>query len=368
MERPLVVNLFGGGGKPNLGSPVAGSEPDKSWAALEAAGFAVETLPAYNWPWNPAARMHSAFQSVDPLRSLRVLLRRRNAAIICAHMESALVPLLLRRMFRFRAPIILWEVPWSPGWAYRELVARLTISRADRAVVFSANQIDLVRQAYGGNARPAFVPFCVDVNFFRPRLRNNASVPYILSSGLDKGRDFDLLVKVSAEIPTPFKIKIANLPASVSNPKMYPNIEFILEHLNYIEFRDLYSNADIVVITTHLTPNACGVTSLMEAMAMGKPTIISNNPALRDYLPPPDAGVVVPIGDAAALRAAILDLQRNPKKAAAMGKNARAFAEQRFHPDVHFRAIADLFWEVAAEAGTATRPKTKDDELKMSET
>lgn len=361
-DRPLVVDLFSGGWHPRHPRQPSGPEPDSlaEQKALEAAGFDVEIIASYGWPWNPAARMHSAFRGVDPLRSLRVLLTRRRAAIIRAHMESALVPLLLRRAFGFRPPIVIWEVPWSPGWAYRERVGRIAIPRADRVVVFSTNQVDLIRDIYTENVRSVFVPFYVDVDFFKPQTQSYNVNSFILSSGLDSGRDFDIILRVSKEIRGQFKIKAANFSGYLTRDK-YPNVEFITEYLPYSKFRGLYNDASIVVVSTVSTPNACGVTSLMEAMAMGKPTIVSDNPALRDYLPTPDAGVVVPIGDDNALRAAILDLQNNPEKAIAMGKRARAFAERRFNPDVNLKVLTDLFWEVLGEAGTAIRLPATDD-------
>jgi glycosyltransferase involved in cell wall biosynthesis len=273
-------------------------------------------------------------------------------------MESALIPLLLRRIVGFRPPIIIWEVPWSPGWAYREWVGRRTIPRADRSVVFSKNQIDLVHRTYGKNARSVFVPFAVDIDFFQPQPDEYGAESYILSVGIDYGRDYGVLLKVSRDIPSQFWIKINHCP--IDNPSDYANVKFITNYISYTELRKLYNASSIVVISTLSTPNACGVTSLMEAMAMGKPTIVSNNPMLRDYLPPPDAGVVVPIGDSAALRTAILDLQRNPAKAKAMGKKARVFAEQRFHPDLSLKVMTDLFWDIAEEAGTAVRPRIVD--------
>ena len=355
--KPLVVNLFNGGWHPGQSERVHELEPDDSWRdkALIASGFSVETIKTYGAPWNPAAKKHGAFRGVDPLRALRVLIARRRAALICAHMESAFLLLLLRRTFAFLPPIVIWEVPWSSEWAYRAFVAQRTIPRADGAIVFSKNQIELVHLMYGKKVRCDFVPFYVDVTFFSPRPSHTMN-PFILSTGHDTGRDFNILLEISNTIPRLFKLKTSILSA-VQNREAFPNVEFIEDYLPYSAFRNLYRDAEIVIITTFETPNACGVTSLMESMAMGKPTIVSDNPALRDYLPPEDSGVVVPVGDIDALRNAIIDLLMNPDKAKMMGKNARAFAERRFNPNSNLKVVTDLFWEVAEKAGTATRPQ-----------
>ena len=348
-SNPLIVHLINRVRLPDSREFAPEPAPDRHCIpeVLPLSGLATEVVPMNAWPWNPAERMHEAYGGLDPLRSLWILLRRRKALLICAHLESALIPLLLRRLFRFKVPIVIWEVPWSPGWRYREWINRLAILRADCSVVYSTNQLELMRKTYGPDTPVAFVPFCIDLDFYRPRPTVDSKGGFILSSGVDIGRDFQLLLQATKGMETPVKIKTRALAADLT---AHPNVSVSTEYLSYLKYREMYENATIAVVTTGDTPNACGVTSLMEAMAMGKPTIVSDNPALRDYLPPPDAGVVIPIGDVHALRNAINDLLNNPAKAEAMGGKARQFAEQRFNPRVHFEAATNLFLELIAKA------------------
>lgn len=311
---------------------------------LENSGFVAETIPPYGWPWNPAARMHNAYLGLDPLRAVRVLLTRRKATIVCAHLESGLLILLLRRLFRFRPPVIIWEVPWSPGWTYREIVSRLAISRADCCVVFSSSQIEMLHNAYGRDKPIVFIPFYIDTDFYRPLARPPGVEPYVFSCGLDAGRDFDILLEVSSNIPGRIMIKTGK--DRVLQEAAPSNVDIVRDHLSYQEYRELYVGASIVIVTTQDTPNASGVTTLMEAMAMGKPVIVSDNPALRDYLPPSEAGIVIPVGDSASLQAAIMDLLENPLKAKIMGQEARKFALERFHPRLHVKAVATLLQSI----------------------
>ena len=154
--RPCVVQLFNaGGGAPAATGPDDYNPARDTAAMLSAEGFDVQTMPAYGFPFNPGARMHNAYLGLDPLRVLRVLLTRRRAALVCAHMESAVLLLLLRRIFRFRPPIIVWEVPFSPGWNYRTRIGRLALKRADCAVVFSTSQIAEMRACYGATCPAA---------------------------------------------------------------------------------------------------------------------------------------------------------------------------------------------------------------------
>ena len=351
--RRLVVQLVNIARLPDRHEFLPEPAPDRHCVPElpAASGLTTEIVTIQGQPWNPAAHLHEAFAGLDPLRALRILLTRRKAALICAHLESAVVLLLLRRLFRLRSPIVVWEVPWSPGWRYREFVNRLAVTRADCSVVYSSSQVALVKKTFGDATPVAFVPFCVDLDFYRPARPPQSG--YIFSTGLDRGRDFALVLQATQGMSHPVLIKTGALRFDAA---AHPNVTLRTERLGHAAFRELYAGAAIVVVATHDTPNACGVTSLMEALAMGRPTIVTDNPALRDYMPRPEAGVVVPIGDRAALRAAILDLLGDPAKAEAMGRKAREFAERHFDPRRHGQAAADLFLGIIA-ATTAGRAR-----------
>ena len=124
-ERPLVVFIMPQAAnireyyyRPREEAPTA---RDELKAVFDAAGLDYEIIPPRRFPWNPFGRMHGAFEGLDPLRGLWLLLARRRAGVILACSESpALVPLWLRRLFFFRPPIVVYDISWSPGWAYRE--------------------------------------------------------------------------------------------------------------------------------------------------------------------------------------------------------------------------------------------------------
>jgi glycosyltransferase involved in cell wall biosynthesis len=316
----------------------------ESNSELAEAGLEVKTIHPFGWPWNPFARMHNAFRGLDVLRSIHVLVNERRADLICAHLESAIVILLFRRLFFFHVPVLIWEVPWSPGWRYREILSRIAIPRADHCVVFSTNQLQLIRDSFGENVNVSFVPFCIDTEFFRPQPRSTDAAKFVWSCGLDAGRDFGVLLEASKGLDLLFRIK-PGTPLRISATE-FPNVIEEKGFLPTEEFRERYANASIVVVSTRNTPNASGITSLMESLAMGRPTIITDNPALRDYFPPEGASVIVPIGDSAALRRAILLLTENPSLAETMGQKARIFAEQWLSRRRHYLEMANIFRSV----------------------
>jgi glycosyltransferase involved in cell wall biosynthesis len=117
------------------------------------------------------------------------------------------------------------------------------------------------------------------------------------------------------------------------------------------ELRDLYARSRFVVVPLMPSDTDNGVTVILEAMAMGKPVICSRTRGQVDVVEEGVTGLYVPVGDAAAMRAAILSLWNEPLRAQEMGRNARALVEKH-HTLERFTATA----RSAAEAALEGRP------------
>ena len=252
--KHLVIQLFNG--SPGRGDGGDGPSHGRYQSCLGDAGFRVETIPPNLPPWNVGARYHNAFRGLDPLRALHVLLFHRDAAIVCAHTESALILLLLRRLFRFRAKIVIWELQWSVTWKFRLAVSRMAIPRADCSVVFGTNQVDLVRERFNRDASLACIPFCIDVDFFRPDAAAPETPSELFSCGFDEGRDFPLLLEATRGLDLPMLLKTGQ--KLTLDPVDHPGARQNFERLSYPDFRRLYARARIVVVTTQATDNASG--------------------------------------------------------------------------------------------------------------
>jgi glycosyltransferase involved in cell wall biosynthesis len=94
------------------------------------------------------------------------------------------------------------------------------------------------------------------------------------------------------------------------------------------ELRDLYARSRFVVVPLLPSDTDNGVTVILEAMAMGKTVICSRTRGQVDVIQEGVTGLYVPIGDVAALRAAIVSLWNEPLRAQQMGLNARAYVEE----------------------------------------
>lgn len=99
---------------------------------------------------------------------------------------------------------------------------------------------------------------------------------------------------------------------------------------------ELYALMDIFVLPSHREglPR-----SPMEASAMGVPCIVTDIRGCREVVEHSRNGLRVPLGDALALSAAIMELLRDPGKAKRMGDEGRRLAEERFDQRATFEKI-----------------------------
>lgn len=90
---------------------------------------------------------------------------------------------------------------------------------------------------------------------------------------------------------------------------------------------DVYLAADAFVLPSHEELMSM---ALLEAMAAGLPIVASDIPGNRHLIAPGDQGLLVPVGDEAALGAAIIRLLGDRDAAACMGLAARRRAAENF--------------------------------------
>jgi glycosyltransferase involved in cell wall biosynthesis len=125
--------------------------------------------------------------------------------------------------------------------------------------------------------------------------------------------------------------------------------------------RDLYARSRFVVVPLQRSDTDNGITVILEAMAMGKPVICSRTEGQVDVVQEGVTGIFVPVGDAAALRDAMVTLWHAPERAREMGRAARAYAEkhhalEKFCADVKSAVDASLDGRGAEADGSWPAP------------
>jgi N,N'-diacetylbacillosaminyl-diphospho-undecaprenol alpha-1,3-N-acetylgalactosaminyltransferase len=94
------------------------------------------------------------------------------------------------------------------------------------------------------------------------------------------------------------------------------------------DVRELMALADVVVLPSYYPEGV--PKSMLEAMALSKPIVTTDNRGCREVIEDGKNGFMIPIKDAEALTAALDTLLRDPEMRAAFGANSRQKAAREF--------------------------------------
>jgi glycosyltransferase involved in cell wall biosynthesis len=101
---------------------------------------------------------------------------------------------------------------------------------------------------------------------------------------------------------------------------------------NLFDLRQLYADASFVVVPLQETDFQAGITTILEAMSMGKAVVCTRTSGQTDAIVDGDNGVYVPPADVKALRSAIERLLAQPDTAARLGAAGQRWVRE--HADI----------------------------------
>ena len=273
------------------------------------------------------------------------LKRLRMAGAILSDGEHLGIPIGLAKLaFRLDTPhVVIGHHLTTP--VKRPFLRRLAAQRAiSRLVVHSRSQFDGARAAGFAPSQLVVVPYGIDTAFWAPVPVDEEAL--ILSPGREH-RDHRTLAAACRTIDARVFLTggSAHSPASRwSTPADWPRT-FERGFVDYLGLRRLYAAASLVVIPLVPADFPAGVTTLLEAMAMGKATIISATDGVRDYVRDGETAVLVPPGRPEALREAIVHLLANPMERVKLGRRARRVATTDHGVELYAARLAELLRE-----------------------
>ncbi|WP_345712685.1 glycosyltransferase family 4 protein [Kineococcus glutinatus] len=203
--------------------------------------------------------------------------------------------------------------------------ARLRALRSTDGVwCLSRAQLEPLREQLGTGGPPvSFVRFGVDPDFYR--YRDHPGRPVVVSVGGDRDRDAATLFAALAEVvrARPDAEVVVQTTSALRPP---PGVR-TERYLTHLQLRDLYARASVVAIATRPNLHVSGMTVSLEAMATGRPVVITGSPGMEDYVTDGENGFVVPTGSAAALAERVVHLLAEPDTAREVGRRGRAAVE-----------------------------------------
>ena len=266
------------------------------------------------------------------LGSLRAV---NSADVVFSTVDTVGIPLLLlKRAGIVRTPLVYTAIGLPErlvqlrGTRMRRLYVR-ALSGARAIVSYAESEVAWLRDWLGSDQPPVlFVPFGVDTKAFQPTRAREPDVD-VVSVGADPRRDFELLLRVAARRPElTFRIvasgdrarTLRNLPANVTLETDIP-----LEQVH-----DRLAGARVVALPVRDNSYSGATTTLLQAMAMGKPVVVSRTDAIAKGYGLVD-GVncrLVDPGDEGALERAVVETLTGADAAHYLGTRARETVER----------------------------------------
>ena len=242
----------------------------------------------------------------------------------------------LRALGIYRKPIAIWHhqaVPQTKGW-FKSCLSRLFYKGIDCMFFFSRSLMeDSLRTGKVKEENMHLIHWGADLEFY-DRMMNEPKDKEFISTGKEN-RDLTTLLQAFNNTGLEFDLYIS--PANgdrkykhiVNRFQEKPNI-----HIHRVEGIIPYrmalevARSKAVVISCLNYPYTIGLTTLVEALALGLPVVSTRNSKFEMDLEQEKAGLLVGYGDVEGWGKALTYLLEYPDKAREMGQNGRKLAEQ----------------------------------------
>jgi glycosyltransferase involved in cell wall biosynthesis len=300
----------------------------------------------------PAAQAVSAFRRLNQYDS------------VFSAGETAGVPLALVMAWRRRRPHHVCLLYDPVKEKFRLIFRWLRPARCiDKLIVYSdALRKNALAEFHAGSQQVLRLKCHVDTRFYRPMNVARGGSILVGSAGSDK-RDYAMLIRAAAELrELSFKIVPTGL-LPLLNKKPVPDMP-VPDNVQFLKFekgglRDFYAPCDIVGIPVRENDTTNGLTTLLEAMAMAKPVIVTRTRGgLAEYVVDGETGLSVEPGDVEGWKVAIRRLAIDPGLRERLGRNARRWVEENATLEIWANGIADALLApgpIAVEAGRSEK-------------
>jgi rhamnosyl/mannosyltransferase len=291
--------------------------------------------------------------------SLPMALAREHADIIVLH-EPNPMALLAYFLARPAGRLIVWfhsEVI-RPSWRYRLFYRpflQFAFTRADRIIVASPTLAASSPQLREWQSKCIVIPYGVEIRDDSPAVQQRAAAirstsrdPIVLFVGrLVAYKGVDVLIEALRDLPAAAFIvgdgpQRAALAAKARSAGVADRCRFLGE-VSDQELAALYRACDVFVLPSVTRQEAFGVVQI-EAMARGKPVISTDLGTGTGWVNQHrETGLVVPPGDAEALREALAELVGDPARRLALGAAGARRAKAVFAVDGMASAVLSLY-------------------------
>jgi len=276
-------------------------------------------------------------------------LRRNSYDVIFSNGENVGIPLamLLKRHRRGPGHVLIGHriSPVKKRPFFRALGDKM-----DAVLLYSSVQRGIaVQELCLPESKLHLIPFHADHRFYRPMPSGPDSTSRMICSAGLEWRDYPTLIEAVRGMDVEVRLAAAS-PWSkhrneTSDRQLPPNVS--ARRYEYRELRSLYAESRFVVVPLYENNFQAGITTILEAMAMGKAVITTRTVGQIDTIEEGVNGLYVQPGDVAGWRSALNRLLDAPSDAAAIGARAREDIERSMTLDHWVDRISGIICDVA---------------------
>jgi glycosyltransferase involved in cell wall biosynthesis len=190
------------------------------------------------------------------------------------------------------------------------------------------------------------VPYGVDQHFFSPQKNVQQEPNLIFSVGEPRSRNYGMLFKAVTGLPVFLKVAAGgSWYAREKNRRLsafLPENIQRMDHLSLRQMRNLYAQAQFVILPVKDLVYSAGATAALEAACMERAVIATRSKGISDYVIDGETGILVQPNDEGEMRAAIQHLIDHPEEARRLGRNGRRFVEKERNLDLYVDRLAGL--------------------------
>lgn len=265
----------------------------------------------------------------------------------CAFLAASLnLPNLIAMSWGYDLLIDAARSRWS------QWITRYTLQRS-AAFLGDCETIRNLAVAYGMNPeRIVTFPWGVDLEYFSPASRvpgSTAQIMFLSTRSWEPIYGVELIARAFAQVarrhPHVSLLMLGNgslageLRRFLDSQDLTARVTFPGQ-IGYRNLPEYYRLADIYVSASHSDGTSI---SMLEAMACGRPVIVSDIPGNREWITPGVEGWLFPDGDANALACAMEEALSQPQRLLEMSAAARQLVEQRANWKENFPKIYQAF-------------------------
>ena len=208
----------------------------------------------------------------------------------------------------------------------RRLFFKRAFRRIDRFVCFSS----IERKRYSEyfdipEDKIDSLPWSVGEPGFDPSVPSIEQPPYLCAIG-GEGRDYATLVEAMRRLPD-HRLVIVARPANVEVLDLPSNVS-VRTNIPLADVWNITAHAKLMVLPLHDTQVPCGHGTLIMAMQLETPSIVTESAGMVDYVSDESTGLICPPGDPEAMARTIRRLWDDETLATRLARNGQTFATE----------------------------------------